>query len=211
MQNYSNTPSARYEGYIRRHSHDVRNCLAAMDLQTILLQNTSSGLGENKHLSSLRRLIVCLEELQLRLGLRFRVPTTAAVALSSLFEQCQSRQRVSSADKEVVWAFDGDDCCSLADGQAVCVIIIELADHFFSLGGGTIKAFARGGDACFQMQRSCDNESAQRTPAIDTEVNGELISVVAHLGGALTFGPDGLELLVTFPQAPVGGSGTADR
>ena len=211
MQNHSNTQPVRHEGYIRRHSHDVRNCLAAMDLQAILLQRAGAGAVESSPIAKVRALIVCLEELQLRLGVRFRNPAPARVFLSSLFEQCRARQRVNSADKDVGWAFDGEDCSSLADAQAVSIIIVEVADRFFSLGGGTVKAFAGGGNACFQMQRSCDTETAHRPPALDAEVNDELAAIVARYGGTLVLGPDGLELLATFPQDPAGGTGTTER
>ena len=181
-----------------------------MDLQTILLQRTASNPGENSNLSKVRTLIVCLEELQLRLGLRFGIQSPAAVSLSSIFEQCQSRHRVTSSDNDVVWTLDGDDCCFQADAGAVSIIIVEIADHFFSLWGGTIKAFAHGGNACFQMQRSCDTDAATRQAGMDAEMNEELAAIVARFGGALNYGPDGRNLDVTFPQASIGGSQTAE-
>ncbi len=181
-----------------------------MDLQTILAQHTAGKPGENTQLTKVRSLIGCLEELQLRLGLRFRIQTSGTISLSSLFEQCQARQRVMSVDKDVAWEFDGDDCSFRADEQAVSVLVVEIADHFFSVGGGTIRAFAGGGNACFQMVRSCDNESANRQAGMDAEVNDELVAIVALFGGALTYGPDGRDLLVTFPKAPVGGTGTTE-
>lgn len=210
MQNHSETQPTRHDAYIRRHSHDVRNCLAAMDLQIILLERTASKPGENSHLVKVRSLIVCLEELQLRLGLRFRIPTPASIFLSSLFEQCQAHQRVRSSAKDVGWTLDGDDCCFQADAKAVSIIIVEIADHFFSLAGGTITAFAGEGNACFKMQRSADNESADRPSGMDAEVNDELTAIVARFGGALNCGPDGRCLAVTFPQSSIGGSHTAE-
>jgi hypothetical protein len=45
---------------------------------------------------------------------------------------------------------------------------------------------------------------------MDAEVNDELVAIVALFGGALTYGPDGRDLLATFPKAPVGGTGTTE-
>ncbi len=181
-----------------------------MDLQTVLLEQKANKPGDDSHLVNVRTLIVCLEELQLRLGLRFRIGTPAVVSLGDLFQRSQSRQRVNSPDKEVAWTLRDGDCYLEGDAEAVSILIVETADHFFSLAGGTITAFASEGNACLQMQRSSVHEFVMSAPAMDAEVSQELTAMVARFGGALNCGPDGRCLVVTFPQASIGGSHTAE-
>lgn len=210
MQNHPNTPSLQHEGYIRRHSHDVRNYLAAMDLQTVLLQSTTTDLGKTKHLGQIRSLLSCLEEMQLRLGLRFKTPTSATTPLDLLFEECKARKRVSSADKDVEWTHDGDLSEAHADCKSVSVMIVEIVDHFFSYRGGTISVFAKGQNAHFQMRLSGDHKAEDFISGLDADVTDELASLVAQHGGTLVCESDAHELLVTFPRVPDGGAGSAE-
>lgn len=177
-QNSQRGPSET-ASYVKQHLHDVRNCLAAMDLQTVLMRRTVDA-GSEGMIAKVRKLIGCVEELQLRLGLRFHVPGTAAVSLRAIFENCRERPRVNSDDREIVWAFAGEDCVFLADQQAVCVIILELADHWFARRDGGISAFVRGKDACFQMQRASADEHS-----VDAEVPAELVDLISRHGGAV--------------------------
>ena len=191
-----NTLNAHRDGYIRRHSHDIRNCLAAIDLQAMLMERAASSPGENLPVAIVRKMILCIEELQLRLGVRFRDPVPSEVSLSAVFERCQPDVRIPLAESELEWCFDGPDCRIHADAESVSIIIAELADHFFSHGQGVVKAFTSEGNACFQMRRTAATESRE----LDAAVTDELSALVARYGGTLTCGGDGQELTVAFPQ-----------
>ncbi len=193
-----NTLNDHRDGYIRRHSHDLRNYLAAIDLQAILLQGAASIQGENRPVSIIRKGILCIEELQLRLGVRFRDPVPSEVSLSAVFERCQPDVRIPLAESELEWCFDGPDCRIHADAESVSIIIAELADRFFPHGQGVVKAFTSEGNACFQMRRTAATESRE----VDAAVTDELSALVARYGGTLTCGGDGQEITVAFPQIP---------
>jgi hypothetical protein len=188
--------------YLRRHSHDVRNCLAAMDLQTMLLQH-SYHVPEGR-LTTLRRLIGHVEETQLRLGIRFQKPTPADVALGFLLEQCQSRQRLGSAERQIAWSVEGGGFRISVDAMAVSVIVAEIADHFFAMGGGSIIAKADGVQACLSMERTVDDDQMMRLTAADAEAREELISIVARHAGELKFDAAGRKLTLSFPVVPSG-------
>ena len=191
-----NTLNDHREGYVRRHSHDIRNYLAALDLQAMVLQSAAGSPGENRPVAIVRKVIVCIEELQLRLGVRFRDPVPSEVSLSEVFEGCQPDVRIPLAESKLEWRFDGPDCRIHADAESVSIIIAELADHFFSQGQGVVKAFTSEGNACFQMRRTAATESRE----VDAAVTEELSALVARYGGTLTCGGDGQELTVAFPQ-----------
>jgi hypothetical protein len=186
--------------YIRHHSHAVGNCLSAMELQVVLVQRTSKSLEDSNHLAAVRNQIGCVVEMQQRLGLRFRAPVPAAVCLASVIEQCQSRQRVDSAERALVWSMDGGDCRFYADAQAVSVLVVEIADHFFRRGGGTIHGFARDGSVCFQMRHPADSTSERYPSSLATEIKSELSSIVVRYGGFLVGEVDGNSVEVAFPQ-----------
>ena len=198
----SGTEPPQLQSYILRHSHDVRNCLMAMDLQTMLLQ-CSLHIPEDR-LTTLRRLIASVEETQLRLGIRFRQPCPTAISLRSLFSECQSRQRMGSVDREIDWLVEGEDCLIRMDAVAVSVMVAEIADHFFSLGGGTITATADETGACIRMHRVGDDALSEPLAAVDEEAWAELMATAARQGGGLEFAAAGRELTLTFQLAPPG-------
>ena len=96
-----------------------------------MLQSAAGSPGENRPVAIVRKVIVCIEELQLRLGVRFRDPVPSEVSLSAVFEQCQPDVRIPLAESKLEWCFDGPDCQIHADAESVSIIIAELADHFF--------------------------------------------------------------------------------
>lgn len=101
-----------------------------------------------------------------------------------------------------MWTLAGDLYGAQADCESVSIIIVEIADHFFSYRGGTIDVFVRGQNAHFQMRCSGDRDSADFPSSLDSEVTDELASLVAQHGGTLVCESDGYELVVTFPQSP---------
>lgn len=195
--------SLAHTRYIRRYSHDVGNCLTAIDLQTMVLQRSLNTPGESNDLAIIRRQIGCIAEMQLRLELRFRAPIFTEIPLSSAVKQCRSRQRIGSAHRAIDWSFDGAECYFHADTQAASVIIVEIADHWFANAGGAIKAYACGGKVCFQMRRADAEDPEDSQPGLPAEVGDELSSLVSRFGGTLRCGTQVPELEVTFPAAPV--------
>ena len=194
LSHTQNTLNDHREGYVHRHSHDIRNYLGALDIQAMLLQGAASGPGEDRSVAIIRKVILCVEELQLRLCVRFRDPVPSEVSLSAVFEQCQPDVRIPLAESELEWCFDGPDCRIDADAESVSIIIAELADHFFSQGQGVVKAFTSEGNACFQMRRTAATESRE----LDADVTDELSALVARYGGTLTCGGGGQELTVAW-------------
>lgn len=188
--------------YIRRHSHDLGNCLSALDLQLMVLERSASTAGELDRLAAARKQIGCIAELQLRLGLRFRTPPATAVSLSACVEQCRSRQRIASEGMEIDWSFDGADCWFSRDSQAISVLVVEIADHWFARSGGTVAAYACDNCACFEMRHA--SESKQNPPKMEIDVRDELASVVERFGGVLVGEVGGAKLTVTFPLTPPG-------
>lgn len=192
------------ERYIRRYLHDQRNCLAALDLQFLLLQQAVADPSDTTELQTCRKLIACLEELQNRLGVRLRTPGVAPVSLSWVFEECKTRQSLHTAKREITWTQDGADCLFLADEQAVSIMIIELVDHCFGSGGGSVCGLARNGRVCFQIRRT--ELAAHR---MDSESSDELSTLVSCYGGLLKFEESGHGLELSFPQVTAIGDGVS--
>jgi len=184
--------------YIRRHSHDMGNCLSAMDLQLMMLQRSLNAPMEC--LGIVRRQIGCMAEMQLRLGLRFRPASCISVSLSSVIEQCRSRQRTAPTQNTIEWTVNGDEAWLQVDPQAVSVLILEIADHWFLSGPGTVDSSASAGKISFQMRRMLDGSSPDGLAA---DVSAELNATVTRYGGTLICGLLRSELTVTFPQAPI--------
>jgi hypothetical protein len=192
------------ERYIRRYLHDQRNCLAALDLQFLLLQQAVADPSETTELQTCRKLIACLEELQHRLGVRLRTPRVAPVSLSWVFEECKTRQSLHTAEREITWTQDGADCLFLADEQVVSIVIVELVDHCFGSGGGSVCGLARNGMVCFQMRRA---ELAEQ--CMDSESSDELSALVSRYGGVLKLEEFGRGLELCFPRVTAIGDGVS--
>jgi hypothetical protein len=193
--------SKAYQRYIRRHSHDLGNCLSAMDLQAILLQRGGVTAEADATLTVIRKQIGCISEMQLRLGLRFRTPAFSVISLNCCLDECRSRSRIVSAENPLVWISADRDCWFRGDPQAVSVMMVEIADHWFAHCDGTINGYAREGNICLQMQRNVTARPAQTVPPMDPEVHDELAWLVTYYGGTLVGGVAGPELMVRFPQA----------
>lgn len=192
------------ERYIRRYLHDQRNCLAALDLQFLLLQQAVTNPSDTTELQTCRKLIACLEELQHRLGLRFRTPSVVPVSLSWVFEECKTRQSLHTADREITWTQDGADCLFLADEQVVSIMIVELVDHCFGSGGGSVCGLSCNGTVCFQMRRE---ELAEQ--CMDSESSDELSALVSRYGGLLKLEESGHGLELSFPRVTAIGDGVS--
>jgi len=184
--------------YIRRHFHDMGNCLSAMDLQLVMLQRSLNAPMEC--LGIVRRQIGCMAEMQVRLGLRFRAASCISVSLSSIIELCRSRQRTSPTQNTIEWTLNGDEAWLQVDPQAVSVLILEIADHWFMSGCGTVHSSTSAGKISFQMRRMLDDPLADGLAA---DVSAELNATVTRYGGTLICGLLRSELIVTFPQAPI--------
>ncbi len=196
--------SGACQSYMRRYSHDLGNCLSAIDLQTMVLQRSAGMAEEGPRLAIVRKQVACIVEMQLRLGLRFRTPPATAVTLSACVEQCRSRPRIASAEIEIVWSFDGTEAWLHAAPEAISVLVVEIADHWFAHGGGTIKVSASDGCACFQMQHTDDAERDQ--PLMEVGVQEELAALLARLGGVWVGVVSGTILTVTLPLTLAGAS-----
>ncbi len=183
--------------YIRRHSHDVGNCLSAMDLQLMVIQRSLNSPSEC--LAIVRRQIGCVAEMQLRLGLRFRAASCSSVSVSSVIELCRSRQRAGPTQSIIEWTQNGDEACFQVDVQAVSILLVEIADHWFVSGCGTVESFAGAGKINFQMRRRQDDPSGDGLPV---DVRAELHATVKRYGGSLICGVSKCEIAVTFTQAP---------
>ena len=170
-----------------------------MDLQSTLLQH-SLQIPEAR-LTTLRRLFANVEETHLRLGIRFKQSNPSDVPLRFLLSECQSRQRMASAEREIVWSLEEADCEIRVDAAAVSILVIEITDYFFSLAGGVIEAKVDEAGACIRMERVGDVESLHTLPAADREVREELISIMARHGAGLEFAATGRALTLNFPLA----------
>jgi hypothetical protein len=192
------------ERYIRKYLHDQRNCLAALDLQFLLLQQAVTNPSDTTELQTCRKLIACLEELQHRLGLRFRTPNVVPVSLSWVFEECKTRQSLHTADREITWTQDGADCLFLADEQVVSIMIVELVDHCFGSGCGRVCGLSRNGTVSFQMRRAELEEQC-----MDSESSDELSALVSRYGGLLKLEESGHGLELSFPRVTAIGDGVS--
>jgi hypothetical protein len=95
---------------------------------------------------------------------------------------------------------NGDEAWLQVDPQAVSVLILEIADHWFLSGPGTVDSSASAGKISFQMRRMLDGSSPDGLAA---DVSAELNATVTRYGGTLICGLLRSELTVTFPQAPI--------
>ena len=184
--------------YLRRHFHDMGNCLAAMDLQLMMLQRSLNAPMEC--LGILRSQMGCMADMQLRLGLRFRAVSSISVSLSSVVELCRSRQRTGPTQDTIEWTLNGDEAWLQVDPQAVSVLILEIADYWFVSGCGTVDSSSSEGKISFRMRRTLDDPSAD---GLAVDVSAELNATVTRYGGTLIGGLLRSELTVTFPQAPI--------
>ena len=171
----------------------------------MVLQRSVNTGAERHYLAIVGRQIGCIVEMQLRLALRFRPPLSTAISLNSFVAVCQSRQRIGSAERAIDWTLEGADCWFDADAQAVSVMLVEIADHWFALVGGSIKASACGGNVCFKMQRTMNANPEEGLPGLAAGITDELNAVVTRYGGKLICGAEGRELEVNFPANPSGG------
>ena len=176
-------PAARIAAFVRQHTHDVRNRLNSLDLETGLLDEVVTDEEGRESIGRMRQQLRALAEMMRSLSTLFQKPEpmAAPIAARELFLIWREQHAGLPNPPEVRWADElGDEkvCVDVSQMVTVFTGLLENVAAFPSAGAVTATARRTGQEVIFELRET-------KAGAVDTSGWGQAFSSTRRGGYGL--------------------------
>lgn len=164
-------PAARIAAFVRQHTHDVRNRLNSLELETGLLDEVLTDEEGRESLGRMRQQLRALAEMMRSLSTLFQKPEpmAAPIAARELFFIWREQHAGLPHPPEVRWTDElGDEkvCVDVSQMVTVFTGLLENAAAFPAAGAVTATAARAGREVIFELRET-------KAGAVDTSGWGQ--------------------------------------
>lgn len=176
-------PLSHFAAFVRQHTHDVRNDLNSLDLETALLQELVADAEARASIERMRAQVRALGGRMRSLAARFHdpQPVAAPIAASELFLIWNEQHGGLQNPPETQWVNELGAEQVNVDAGMMATVFRELLENAgtFSQGGTTIASARREGDyAVFELREP-------KTGPLDPSAWGEPLATTRRGGYGL--------------------------
>lgn len=160
-------PLARVAAFLRQHTHDVRNDLNSLDLETALLQELTTDPEAQAGVGRLRKQLRVVAERLRSLSSVFQdpQPMPGLLAAKELLLIWREQHDALRSPPQVEWSDELGDEKVKVDAELMAAVFRELlknAAEFREGGPAQIRALREGGEVVFELR---EPKSAAANPA----------------------------------------------
>lgn len=130
MPLYSPLGPETVSSLIRKHVHDLRNCINYLDLEISLLEEEATDINQSFNVSLLRGQLNKLEHLGQVLNLRFSLPSLAEVAVGDVWARWQRTMENLHPAVKVQWLCECEQGLIRTDLHALTHLLAEVLGSF---------------------------------------------------------------------------------
>lgn len=183
MEEKITVPWERIADFFRQHTHDLRNDLNGLDLESALLQEIIAESGADENIFRIRQQLRSLGECLRRVNHMFHEPHPARypIAASELLLILHEKHAQVNPPLEVVWREEVGDVEVSVDGEMLARVFEELLSNAAFFGEGKpveISAFLENEHVVFEMREPKDS-------ALNTREWGQPFFTTRHKGYGL--------------------------
>ena len=186
MTNPDLTPSEA-RAVIRRHVHELRNMLNAMDLELACLLSEPAGAESGPALQKVRSHLILTEQIVRGLSVRFVEPSPGLAAAADLFHNWRQQLQRLGCAPAVHWEASSTEAAISVDFTAVVTVLCEIClqanlhDESSPLVAGVTDA---DGGVVYSVRQPASERAHQDAPP-EAQQWAEWERMVAGSGGLL--------------------------